>query len=335
MSRIANTIIAIIIMGAFPALSVYTWSNTPHYTEENAIFLATQFLYKMPTYAFDGMSDTVNVVHVDTLRMPNTWEITIEFTSSHGGYGDRTGQIVTMVLTQHQTKIVVSQGQVISVVTDGVYDEVKGSMIPVDDIADDTFLTPEAARDAIIGYILTTYPQISGLQLPDEWAFEDTTPTGILGHSTFVYSGLGWKITVSFNIVLHPVYTVNVEHSGDTSFTWEGNIDQSMTVTEKKTSLTPLTEIITPEEARDIAINYATKQFSQIKDLNIPTEWSTEDLTPQGLLGYGTTRFTSGNWTVEVGGPVVLHPTYTVNIIVSGELGFSWSCTVQPTGEIS
>ena len=433
MSKITNTIFAIMLVGAFPALSAYTWSNTPHYTQENAVTLAMQFLHNMPTYAFDGMADTVQVINVEPLRMLNTWEVTIEFTSSHGGYGDRTGQMVTMALTTHHTKIVVSTGQIIRATTDEVYDEVNGTMIPHDDtnqedaqaimleflknaptfafdgitesikiidvavaesypvqyiftvtfdcrnagygdrtgmmlaqvitpheatiivsdgqvksaildnkwdelkqgqIEDDSFLTPEAARDSIIGYILTTYPQLSRVQLPDQWFFEDLTPEGLLGSSTFCYSGMGWTITVKFNIVLEPVYTVNVKYDGDEEFTWEGTVDQSLTISETSTSLEPLTTIVTVEYARDLVIKYARENLKELKDATIPTEWVSEDLTPQDILGYSKTRFTSGDWTVDVAGPVVWHPTYSVDIVYNGEPSFTWSCTVQPTGEI-
>jgi hypothetical protein len=336
MSKITSTIFAIMLVGAFPALSMYTWSNTPRFTQDNSVFLATQFLHNMPTYAFDGMADTVKMINVEPLRMPYTWEVTFEFTSSHGGYGDRTGQIVTMVLTTHQTKIVVSEGKIIRAITDEVYDEINDTMLSNDDTQTEgnSFLTPESARDMIIGYILTTYPQTSSLTLPEQWVFEDATPEGLLGSSTFIYSGMGWTITVKFNIVLEPVYTVIVEYEGDNGFTWEGTVDQSLTVTETGTSLEPLTKIISPEEARDLAIKQAFESFSELKGMTIPTEWNSEDLTPEGLLGYSTTRFTSGDWTVDVAGPVVLHPTYSVDIVYNGEPGFTWSCTVQPTGEI-
>ena len=124
MSKTINTIIAIILVGLFPALSLYVGTQGNGYTKENAVLIATQFLKGSPTYSFDGIEDSIEVISVDTVRMPYSWMITIKFTSRNGGYGDRTDQMVLTVLTLHEMVILVQEDQVIWAKTDGKFDEI-------------------------------------------------------------------------------------------------------------------------------------------------------------------------------------------------------------------
>jgi hypothetical protein len=88
--------------------------------------------------------------------------------------------------------------------------------------------------------------------------------------------------------------------------------------------------ILTPEQARDIAVR------SLIESLGIdslaPSEWKAEDLNPTGLVGHQTTRFTSGDWSVTVEYAVVWKPTYTVTIEKSD---VSWTGKVDQSGEVT
>jgi len=49
--------------------------------------------------------------------------LTYNFTSSHAGYGDRSGKVTAQVITEHSIKIVVVDGNVESAVIDGNWDE--------------------------------------------------------------------------------------------------------------------------------------------------------------------------------------------------------------------
>lgn len=441
MNRKVSTLIALMIVGALPAFSLYTSAINQsadglglNYTEDGAVSTAMNYLKGMPTYAFDGIRDTIEMVKVEPLRMRFTWEVTIAFTSRHSGYGDRAGQMVAQVLTPHVTRIVVSEGRVIKAVTDEAFDEVEGRMLPTGDTSAEeaerialsflrsspTFkfdgveasirvsevfvmesypvqyafmvafecahpgygdrtgqvlaqvitpheirivvsagevrsavidgewdelnqeevrselISPEMARDMAILYILENYPQLAETVVPEEWGFTDLTPEGLLGASTYMYTGQGWSVTVHFMVVLEPVYTVSVEYSGDPEFTWEGEVDQNSMVTETSTSLTPApTGILSPEEARDLAVEYVLANYPELEPLTAPTDWETEDLTPEGLLGYSTLQYTSGEWTVKVGYPVVWKPTYQVEITVGGEPSFTWAGTVAQDGAVS
>lgn len=439
MSTKVNTIIALMLVGALPAISIYTsavslsaWSPGQEFTEDGAVSTARIYLKGMPTYAFDGVAGTVQVVKVEPLRMLYTWEVTIAFTSSHSGYGDRTGQMLLQVLTPHVTRIVVSEGRVTRAVTDEVYDELNESELPTGDASAEeaerialeflrrspTFafdgidesvevldivamesypvqyavtiafecrqagygdrtgqvlaqvitpheirvvvsagevrsavidgewdelnqrdvtsgmVSPESARDAAIRYIVENYPELADLAVASEWAFTDLTPEGMLGASTYRYVGLGWNVTVRFMVVLEPVYTVTVEYSGDVEFKWEGTVDGSG-VTELSTSLSPEpVDVLSPEQARDLAVEYVLANYPELEGLEAPAEWEFTDLTPEGLLGYSTHRYTSGGWAVQVGFPVVWKPTYAVELSLD-EPAFEWMGTVSQDGTVA
>jgi hypothetical protein len=331
MNKKLSLVLALMVTGLFPALTIYAWQNKPvEYTEKGAVDLSLYYLKNSPTFSFDGMADSVEVLGVDTLRMPWTWEVIISFQCRQAGYGDRTEMILAQVITPHTMRVVVSEGEVRSAVIDGVWDELNQG-----DVGSE-LLPPEMARDLAVRYILDRYPELGDLELPAEWVFTDLTPEGLLGYSTFGYTGLEWSVNVSFMVVLEPTYNVYVEHSGDVEFTWEGTVDQSSTVTETSTSLTPTqTEILSPEQARDLAVEYVLANYPELEGVEEPTVWAMEDLTPEGLLGYSTFQYASGSWAVEVGFPVVWKPTYQVELTLDVEPVFTWTGTVAQDGTVS
>ena len=330
MDKKVNTLLALIIVGALPAFSLYTsavslsaWSPGQEFTDDGAVSTARSYLEGMPTFAFDGIEESIEVLDIVAMESyPVQYAVTIAFECRQAGYGDRTDQMLAQVITPHEVRIVVSAGEVRSAVIDGEWDELNQM-----DVASG-HVSPESARDAAIRYIVENYPELADLAVTSEWAFTDLTPEVMLGASTYRYMGLGWNVTVRFMVVLDPVYTVTVEHSGDVEFTWEGTVDSSG-VTELSTSLSsePL-DILSPEQARDLAVEYVLANYPELKDVEALAEWEFTDLTPEGLLGYSTFRYTSGGWSVQVGFPVVWKPTYAVELTIS-EPSFDWMGTVS------
>jgi len=86
--------------------------------------LAKKYIVTSPTFAFDGLLETLDVEDVSILKSnPVQYSIKIAFDSAHGGFGDREGQMLTQAITPHKVEILVSEGKVISAVTDGTWDE--------------------------------------------------------------------------------------------------------------------------------------------------------------------------------------------------------------------
>lgn len=86
--------------------------------------IAQEAAENAPTYKFDG-SD-LKFESSETLRCPNCWEFTFSFSSRHAGYGDRSGQILAQVITPHEIRVNVEDEEVVAVVTDRTFDELKG-----------------------------------------------------------------------------------------------------------------------------------------------------------------------------------------------------------------
>lgn len=92
--------------------------------KEHALEVAKKFILNSPTFVYDGMKETLNLQLVSIMKsLPEQYVIEAKYSSRHGGYGDRTDQILTQVITPHTVEIIVAEGFVISAVTDGKWDE--------------------------------------------------------------------------------------------------------------------------------------------------------------------------------------------------------------------
>lgn len=126
--------VAVGLVGAYflPAQSTLTIiPTTPEeQTKYDAIGVAQKYIVTSPTFAFDGMHDTLDVIDVTVMESyPVQYKVTIAFDSAHAGFGDRTDQILAEVITPHKMDIIVSEGVVISAVTDGDWDELNHQYI--------------------------------------------------------------------------------------------------------------------------------------------------------------------------------------------------------------
>ncbi len=97
------------------------------FTAEESLEIARQFVLNSPTYKFDGLE----LQHVETMEgeCQSCWIFVFEFTSRHGGYGDRSKQMVTQVMTKHTARVTVENGKVVHSVLDDVWDMINQEMI--------------------------------------------------------------------------------------------------------------------------------------------------------------------------------------------------------------
>jgi len=91
-------------------------------TEEQFLDAAKYYVETSPTYQFDGM----NLEHVETQEVEcnHCWIFIFKFTSTNSGYGDRTGQDVDGILTEHRAVITYMHGEIISAKLDSAWDMV-------------------------------------------------------------------------------------------------------------------------------------------------------------------------------------------------------------------
>jgi hypothetical protein len=98
-----------------------------------AVDLAQEFISESSTYLFDGISGRINVTDVQTHE---SWHpryvVTVIFESGHAGYGDRSGQMLAQVVTPHTAVVTVMEGEVVSAVIDGRWDELSQESVIVE-----------------------------------------------------------------------------------------------------------------------------------------------------------------------------------------------------------
>jgi hypothetical protein len=91
--------------------------------DENQIkTLAESWIKAAPTYKYDG-SDLKFVSYIQQESFPVRHVLTYTFTSSHAGYGNRSGMMTAQVITDHTIQIVIIDGNVESAVIDEKWDE--------------------------------------------------------------------------------------------------------------------------------------------------------------------------------------------------------------------
>jgi hypothetical protein len=226
-----STVLALIITLSLPALSLYAWqmggSRIPE--DELAVNTALTFLRNGATYKFDGIPGTLKVGETLILESyPVQYVVTITFDSRHGGYGDRTGQMLIQVITPHTARITVVSGKVVSATLDSFWDELNQEEL--DQVHE--FVTPESAFEGVIKYLSRTHDELQEVAVSSSWETTDLTPDGHVGTSKIQLSGAGWTVNVSWAVVLKPVYTFEIVYTGDVSFSWSGTVDQTGAVEE-------------------------------------------------------------------------------------------------------
>ena len=328
MSRTLNTVVAVAILSLFPAMSLYFGTQGPDYTQDQAIFIATNFLKNSPTFTFDGMEETIEVVSVETLRMPFTWKVTLSFTSRNAGYGDRTGEMVAIVLTEHTMDIVVSNGKVLSAITDDVYDELNGVML--DGLIEQISETDEIALNWLRNAPTFSFDGIDGsMRIVDSYVAE-SYPEQYFITITFECSHAGYGDRtgdILAQVITEHTAVVKVV-SGDVESAVIDGVWYELNQADKENPA-----ILAPENAVDIVIQYLNEKYPEAESLAMDSEWSVANLTPEGLLGYSTMEYSGDGWTITVGYPVVWKPTYEVEVVNTS--GFQWVGTVDQSGAVT
>jgi len=149
------------------------------YSQEETQAAAEAFVKSEGTYAFDGMPETFVVRKVSTTGEEARWLVVIEFSSAHGGYGDRTGQIVTEAITPHSVQLFVERAVVVEAVMDGRWDMLASGLVVSED------LSRQTAEDWV--------------RQEATYAF-DGIPETLKLESTMAFSGLyGWRFTFTFD----------------------------------------------------------------------------------------------------------------------------------------
>jgi hypothetical protein len=119
----------------------WLWSEISEFTEEEAKELAEDFVKIGPTFVFDGIEDSLKLTNITAFtrkeiseEAPDSEELkgcefVFKFESHHAGYDDRTGEMLTQVITPHTAVITVEQDEITSAIMDGKWDMMKQELI--------------------------------------------------------------------------------------------------------------------------------------------------------------------------------------------------------------
>ncbi len=100
-------------------------------------------------------------------------------------------------------------------------------------------------------------------------------------------------------------------------------------------SLVARRELLSPELAKDLAIDYMLENHPELGTIHKPDVWAFEILTPPGLVGASNLQYIGDGWTVNVSYPVVQYPEYTVEIEYTDDVGFQWKGIVDQSKKVT
>ncbi len=310
---------ALALLSLFPFYNLYTDGQ---YTEDKAVKVATQFLKNSPTYSFDGMEDNIHVVSVDTISMPNTWSITIDFTSRNAGYGDRTGAMVATVVTDHTMVITASEGKITSAITDDTFDELTETML-------NTPQTSQMEAEELALEWLRSAPTFSYDGINASMTIIDSVVAESYPEQYFIsigfdcaHAGYGNRTgMVLTQVITHHEAVVVMSSSQIRSAIIDDEWDELNQVMKNAP------DIVSPEEAVSIVIQYLNENYPEAIFLTMTDEWTVANLTPEGLLGKSTLQYSGDDWTITESYPVVWKPVYSIQ--VENTAGFNWRGSVD------
>lgn len=100
-----------------PSVRIESSNYTPIImTQEKAQKMAEEFLRSCPTIAFDGIEDSIKLTgSFESCPCSPGWSFHFEFDCKHPGYGDRTGQVLSEVITHHVAEIHIGVGELAKV----------------------------------------------------------------------------------------------------------------------------------------------------------------------------------------------------------------------------
>jgi hypothetical protein len=92
-------------------------------TREKSQKIAEDFLLECPTYKCDGLRDSIKLSVINVLPQMHCWKFIFTFDCRQPGYGNRYGQKLLQITTQHRLTITVENGQITCSTIDGTWDE--------------------------------------------------------------------------------------------------------------------------------------------------------------------------------------------------------------------
>lgn len=97
-------------------------AKSPPCTQDRAAALAMNMIKNSPTFTFDGLSDSIRQISADSPDNGQTWKLLYTFKTAHPGHGDREGQVLAQMITEHFAQLTLSNCRIVSAVCDNSWD---------------------------------------------------------------------------------------------------------------------------------------------------------------------------------------------------------------------
>jgi len=299
--------------------------------ESQAVEDAKEFLLNCETFKFDGIKDSIEVD--EAVPTERGWNIRLNFSCAHPGYGNRSGEVLPQVVMSHQICVIIEGGKVTSAIIDDVWDEVAQSYLYTEQKAVETakeFLLncPTFKFDGIPESVKVV--GVYTLRCPWTWMVEF--------NFTCRHSGYGNRTGLVLLQVLtdHKISVVvqrGVVARAIIDDVWD-EINQKF-IGEGDELTVKLTEL------RDLVLDYLLVNHEEVARLNLTSiSWVGELVTDPMLLGYSTFVFRCNMGNVTIGWPVVPNPNYdvTVELLIredSSSLYVVWKGSVDALGTVN
>ena len=144
---IAIAVLVIVVIAEIFISRMDTTIEPVEITTEEAEALAEEWVRNYsPTYTFDGSS----LIVVSSEEVDGSIKVYLSFESNAAGYGDRSDEMVAQVITPHTTVVTIEGDEIVSVVTDETFDEMKEEMIQEMISANVYFVVVEEGQESIV-----------------------------------------------------------------------------------------------------------------------------------------------------------------------------------------
>lgn len=323
-------LVAIITIMVLPALSIYAWQTTTIYTEQNAVDTALQFVEDSPTYSWDGIEGSIEILEAYKMSKPNSvWEVVVAFTSANAGYGDRSDQMVATVITDHVITVTVEGDMVTAAIIDEGWDELGDREVIIDD-------TPHGNAEEIAIEFLINGPTFSFDGVPSSIEVIDVIAAESYPVQYFItiafecsQAGYGYRDgqVLAQVITAHEIRIAlsdGVIGSAIIDNSWDELIQRPVSVV----------MVISPDRAKDLAVQHVKDEYPELEKATIPHEWTVSNLNPGGLVGATTLEFSGAGWNVTVHYAVVLEPIYDIIVEYDNESDFFWEGQIDSEGTL-
>jgi len=71
----------------------------------------------------------------------------------------------------------------------------------------------EEIRDSVMGYIKLNHPEVAKFMNDLAWTGGRATPATSIGAETYVYTSIGWRLTINYPVIPNPLYNVTSDYS--------------------------------------------------------------------------------------------------------------------------